>query len=90
MKQIFVSAKEYKDYESKISVKNRISDFWSFICKNATAKNLREMRRRSTKLILIKSLITKEVETYQFITLNPSKELKEYLNQYYVYVECSI
>ena len=89
MKQIFISTKEYKDYELKISVQNRISDFWKDICKTASSKILKEMRKKPTNLILIisPSLVTKEVETYQFVSLNPSNELKEYLNQFYVYVE---
>ena len=91
MNQIFVSLKEYKDYETKISVSNRISTLWTSICQNATTKILIELRNKPTKLVLVEQRVKQSLhlETYQFKALDSSDELKKYLNEFNIFVECN-
>lgn len=86
---LFVKQDVYEKYIYKGNKQNQIRKFWLEIMGNMSMQIKVEVKGKPTDLILQRKgefSITGAIP-YQFETRNGSKELKEYLDQFAVFVE---
>lgn len=89
MNYIFVKEAEFVDYTVKSNFKNRIRIFWKTILKDMSKSIYDEVVTKMTDLVLQNKgeFEINGAVPYQFETKNASQKLKEYLDQYAVFVE---
>jgi hypothetical protein len=88
-KFIFTKESEYKDYLMKSKIDNKIRIFFRDILRSMPKKLKQEINNSPTNLKDTNKFINRIIgaKEFSFITENSSKELKDYLSNFKVFVE---